>query len=171
MHVDISALEEGLNRLELRGDAEALDLPPEDAVLEEPVVVDLRLEVLGENIRIDGKIRTAVLEECSRCLERFKRPVEAEIHLYAVREGAGGLEEAGEEEEGLIVHDGRRLDLRDEVRSAILLTAQLQPLCRADCKGLCPGCGENLNYGSCTCAAGRVDPRWKGLEKLSGGRD
>jgi uncharacterized protein len=87
-----------------------------------------------------------------------------------VRAGKDEDEDEGEEAEGgYLFHDGRQLDLRDEVRSAILLSSPMQPLCGPNCKGLCPECGANLNDSKCSCDARPVDPRWKGLEKLRGG--
>ena len=40
------------------------------------------------------------------------------------------------------------------------------PLCKPDCKGLCPQCGKNLNEGKCGCSARQVDPRLEILKKL-----
>jgi uncharacterized protein len=177
MYIDISSLSQGINKLELKGDAESLELSETGALLEAPVRVDLTLNVFEENIKIDGVVRTEVAEECSRCLQAFRRPVEAEIHLYATTRrpgrGAGDAEDEDEEDlgAGYLIHDGSQLDLRGEVRSAILLSAPVQPLCGSNCKGLCPGCGQNLNDGKCSCEDTRTDSRWKGLEKLQGDSD
>ena len=43
--------------------------------------------------------------------------------------------------------------------SFLLLSLPSRYLCRADCRGLCPECGRDLNEGTCTCGGGRVDPR------------
>jgi uncharacterized protein len=170
MHIDITALSQGVNELESVLDPESLDIKSEDLVLKAPVKVSLRLDVTGDDIRIDGVVRAVVEEECSRCLTAFKRDLEAELHLYAI--GAGrrrGDPEADEDQgEGMLVHDGRRLDLWEEVRSAILLSTPMQPLCDPGCKGLCAACGANLNNGQCKCGERRIDPRWKGLDKLRG---
>lgn len=174
MRVDIKSLSQGINELELVGDAESLDLKECEIVLKAPVRVDLALNVFNEDIRIDGVVRTDCAEECSRCLEDFGRKIEAELHLYAAaRSAVGRKNSAGDEEEvdtgeGFILHDGRQLDLREEVRSAILLSSPMKPLCQPDCKGLCPVCGGNLNHGRCSCGPREVDPRWKGLDKLRG---
>ncbi len=173
MRIDVAALSQGTNRIETTGDAESLDLTHNEVSLEGPVAVELTLNVFEENIRIDGVVHAKIVEECSRCLVEFTRPLEAELHMYAAggsAAGRAGLPEGGDEggEEGFLVHDGRQLDLRDEVRSAILLSCPLQPLCSPDCKGLCPECGGNLNYNQCSCGSRGADPRWKGLEKLRG---
>jgi len=41
-----------------------------------------------------------------------------------------------------------------------------KPLCRPDCKGLCPRCGQNLNEGACRCGDESGDPRLAALRGL-----
>jgi uncharacterized protein len=170
MRIDITTLRQGANQLDLIEDAETLEIKWADSALGGPVKVSLELDVSGDDIRIDGVVSAVVEEECSRCLRIYKRDLEAELHLYAV--GARGRRRDPEPDEdqgeGMLVHDGRQLDLWEEVRSAILLSTPMQPLCALDCKGLCPGCGANLNDGPCKCSQREVDPRWRGLEKLRG---
>jgi uncharacterized protein len=43
----------------------------------------------------------------------------------------------------------------------------MKPLCRADCSGLCPTCGKDLNEGQCNCERTEIDPRWAKLSKLA----
>jgi uncharacterized protein len=47
-----------------------------------------------------------------------------------------------------------------------LLTLPARVLCQADCKGLCPHCGQNLNTAQCNCQAAAADPRWNALGDL-----
>ena len=58
------------------------------------------------------------------------------------------------------------IDLTEAVQEQILLSLPLRPLCREDCKGLCPGCGEDLNKGACGCSGKAVDPRLAVLGNL-----
>jgi uncharacterized protein len=66
------------------------------------------------------------------------------------------------------------LDLTEAVRQYRETALAMQPLCRPDCKGLCPVCGSDLNEGPCNCGAG-TDSRWSALAALKGaesdGRD
>ena len=55
--------------------------------------------------------------------------------------------------------------LKELVLSDLLLNLPMKHLCREDCKGLCPGCGVNLNREPCRCKK-QVDPRWAALEQL-----
>ncbi|MDD3087872.1 MAG: DUF177 domain-containing protein [Candidatus Omnitrophica bacterium] len=43
------------------------------------------------------------------------------------------------------------IELDPDIREEIILDYPIKPLCKADCRGLCPKCGENLNEGGCNC--------------------
>ena len=58
------------------------------------------------------------------------------------------------------------LDLTEALREQILLALPMQPLCRADCQGLCVQCGKNLNEGTCDCVQDTIDPRLVKLKEL-----
>jgi uncharacterized protein len=60
---------------------------------------------------------------------------------------------------------GDEIDLNDIVREHVLLGLPMSPVCREDCRGLCPQCGAELNLGPCGCTAPR-DPRWNALGDL-----
>jgi uncharacterized protein len=52
------------------------------------------------------------------------------------------------------------------VRELLVLDKPAHPLCRADCKGLCPQCGIKLNEEACSCTAETLDPRLAPLSRL-----
>ncbi|HLC21226.1 MAG TPA: DUF177 domain-containing protein [Candidatus Methylomirabilis sp.] len=52
------------------------------------------------------------------------------------------------------------------MRENVLLNLPLQPLCRAECRGLCSRCGVNLNETSCQCRVQEPDPRLRPLQHL-----
>ena len=64
-------------------------------------------------------------------------------------------------------HD--EIDLEPMVHDAVLLELPQAPLCRPDCRGLCPTCGADLNAQSCDCDQNPIDPRWEALGALSFG--
>jgi len=59
-----------------------------------------------------------------------------------------------------------KLLLSDWARDAIAGELPEQILCRADCAGLCPICGEDLNENPHEHVEERTDPRWAALEEL-----
>ena len=66
----------------------------------------------------------------------------------------------------MIPFTGEELDLCEAVQEQVIMALPVRPLCREDCRGLCPVCGADLNEESCTCAEKTVDPRWKALSEL-----
>lgn len=121
------------------------------------VLVALRLESLTDGIVVDGELRAPWADSCRRCLAAADGEVVSEIHeLYQqVVTDPDAFEIVGDQ-----------IDLVPMVRENLLLDAPLAPLCRADCAGLCPTCGIDLNTASCDCTAVTVDPRWDALSQL-----
>ena len=62
------------------------------------------------------------------------------------------------------------VDLTDELRQSIILALPSYPVCRQDCRGVCPTCGKNLNEGSCACDHTERDSRWGALDALELGK-
>jgi uncharacterized protein len=58
------------------------------------------------------------------------------------------------------------LDLTEVVRQNLLLSIPISPVCDSQCRGLCPGCGANLNEEACTCHREEGDPRLSALREL-----
>jgi len=50
-----------------------------------------------------------------------------------------------------VFYSGSQIDLCIGIKEAIVLFLPIAPLCRADCLGLCPVCGQNLNKKKCKC--------------------
>ncbi|MGH9060725.1 MAG: YceD family protein [Acidimicrobiales bacterium] len=128
---------------------------PEGAEVE----VDVRLESAGSGILATGVVRAPWEGQCRRCLA----PAQGEVRA-AVRE----LFEEGGDAETTYPLSGDRLDLEPLGHDAVLLELPLAPLCRPDCKGLCPACGADRNAVGCGCDTALVDPRWAALDQLRG---
>lgn len=80
---------------------------------------------------------------CDRCMEEVKLPLKAEINTIFDTEAA--------KDDSLTIENGK-LDLEKTVYDALSLEIPIIILCGADCKGICPGCGVNLNKEPCRCA-------------------
>ncbi len=50
-----------------------------------------------------------------------------------------------------LTYDDEQIDLQPVIDDRVILAMPSQVLCREDCKGLCPKCGQNLNEGQCKC--------------------
>jgi uncharacterized protein len=98
---------------------------------------------------------------CMRCLEAAV--VEADVDAREV-------DSQGTEDEELrspyVVDD--ELDLGRWAHDAAILALPSRILCREDCAGLCPVCGESLNDADPSAHEHRTggDPRWAKLDEL-----
>jgi uncharacterized protein len=89
-------------------------------------------------------------EECARCLRTFRAPLEFSVAVYADRAKSGGrFERELEQDDFVVFHAGRHIDLDEQLREAAILARPMAPLCRPDCRGLCSQCGADWNEGPC----------------------
>lgn len=150
--LDLAALPAGKSAVDLEARPEELGFEP--AGWDGPVRGRLTVEKSGEQVTVRGNLEAVTLQECVRCLEPAKIELRVPLEVFAERSGGRGAAHQAELERDdyMLFHDGRRLDLRDEAREALLLEVPMVPLCRPDCRGLCSRCGANLNEGPCRCA-------------------
>ena len=73
----------------------------------------------------------------------------------------GHVTRDGESEIGYYEGDG--VEIADVAREQVLLWLPMQWVCQADCKGICPICGQNRNLAPCNCQQQAVDDRWSVL--------
>ena len=145
---------------------------PQDS--EYRVVAPARLSVdvqkLGDNaFGVSGHVTTRLEVDCSRCIEPFDVPVDAQFELryVAATENTGeGEREVGQDDLATAYYRGGMIDLIDLMREQFVLALPMKPLCGDDCRGLCPQCGTNLNKAQCDCAPTWEDPRLAPLKSL-----
>ena len=70
-------------------------------------------------------------------------------------------------DEECISVQGNVIDISGSIDACIFENLPTQPLCREDCKGLCPVCGTDLNENECNCEVEVYDPRFAIFRKLS----
>ena len=119
-------------------------------------------------ILAQGKINTEVELWCSRCLSSFSCPLTLGIEeeYFPVIDVTTGLAISLSDEPGSFIINYRHiLDLTEAIRQNALLAIPMKPLCRADCAGLCPNCGCNINIESCECQP-EEDHRWAKLRSM-----
>ncbi len=130
------------------------------------------LTLNGEIVNNAGYIRlTLTLSAlyrafCARCLSEVNDTLSFTVERTVVtpKEAADIDEEVLDEY--LVTEDGF-LDMDELISDTLELNFPSKILCRADCEGLCPRCGKNLNDGRCECKTNTPDPRLAGpLSKL-----
>jgi uncharacterized protein len=129
--------------------------------------VELVTGALGE-IRVTGHLSVLTEAACDRCLENSRFPIDSEFALYyrPVAEGYGDEKEIDTGEAEMGFYEGEGLELNDVLREQILLALPMQRVCRDDCKGICPACGQNRNQKECQCRTATTDDRWAALRQL-----
>jgi uncharacterized protein len=149
--LDLSTLRPAMDRVEAEGAAAEVGLSQPE--WREQVRGSFVVEKSGERVSVRGTVRSRAHLECMRCLREFDLPLEAPLVVYAERSGSTSRDEqeALELDDYMLFHDGRRLDLREAVREALLLEMPITPVCREDCPGLCPRCGAELSLGAHDC--------------------
>jgi uncharacterized protein len=119
-----------------------------------------RITRAAQGLLVQVKIQASMQAECVRCLGNFSQPLEIDFtELYAFTSNSVT-------ESGLIFPENGKIDLAPIVREEMLLAIPISPLCRPDCKGLCPVCGENLNETTCNHEDEAIDPRLSALRSL-----
>lgn len=137
-----------------------------DAV--QPVAGAVRLLRTDAGVFVKGSVQAQVVVECCRCLTPFMLSLEAVVE-EEFRAGGPFATDKRESEEtedpALLISDQHELDLLEVVRQQLLLALPMHPVCRPECAGLCPHCGQDLNDGPCECTE-EPDPRWSALKAL-----
>jgi uncharacterized protein len=137
-----------------------------------PVTGELDLDKNGDMVLVTGSLAFTAVQECSRCLKRFTRCYRPEVDLCyqpaAPPRAANGRESALSPDDLITIGYSRNeIDLWPEIREAVLLALPLKPLCREQCRGICPSCGADRNAKECGCRDDRTDARWEKLKKLT----
>lgn len=135
----------------------------------EEVFVEGGAVKLKEGFMVWGEATTTLKLHCSRCLESFGLPlkVEFEVEYRRGEEHIDSKERSLNEDDFRISYfTGENIDIEEDIKQFIILSIPMKPLCKEDCKGLCPNCGKNLNEGDCGCQREVEDPRWSALKEL-----
>jgi uncharacterized protein len=119
-----------------------------------PVRGKVALTRTDRSILVQGVVGSEVELTCSRCLNLFRCPLSLNIEeeyfpTTDIISGAS-LSPSGDPDH-FTIDERHALDLTEALRQCALLAIPMKPLCREDCAGLCPNCGQNLNLGPCAC--------------------
>jgi uncharacterized protein len=133
---------------------------------DQPVLTGpVRLMHTQGGVLVQGRLEGEVTLSCSRCLEPVTVPLRVEVEEIftpTIDVLTGRLVHSEEEDRALWIDEHHILDLREVLRQDAMLSLPLHVLCREECRGLCPTCGQDLNQGTCNCAP-EPDVRWAAL--------
>lgn len=159
---------------------EALEesIPELAAALAEPIEAELRAHRMGQDLYLEGRLRSAFALECGRCLARYRAPLSEPFRLVLAPAGSRVPAEPDAAEElardGMCLGDeietgwyqGHEIEFGGLFRELLALALPVQPVCREDCKGLCPHCGADRNQGPCGCEEPRSKQPFAALAAL-----
>jgi len=139
-------------------------------------VADLDLYADGAHAFASGSFKGYLTVACSRCIGPVKIDLDEKLlvtfmpqhEMPSEDEPADDAEEGaevGSEDLDVFPYDGEIVDLEPLLREQFVLAVPFAPLCREDCKGLCPQCGIDRNTDTCNCEA-PIDPRLAALKGL-----
>lgn len=127
-------------------------LPGDDQfAADSPVSYSLKAVSAAGAILVSGRVSGRVSTRCGRCL--------APMTLSVVNDGVElcyPKSDIADEE----------LDITADIREELLIELPMNPLCREDCKGLCPVCGTDRNKKKCHCRV-QGNPAWSALDNLN----
>ena len=168
MKINILNLKEGKTEYFEKYNENTLDLKG----LEFSLIGQLNAHIVIEKWR--GKVKLSLEADftlkmqCSRCLEHFERSFheEATFYLKAGKEEVKAEKSLKDEDIYTLFYATDEIDVTPLIRDMVILVYPMKPLCKPDCKGLCPVCGVNLNKMKCHHEQVTIDPRWSKLLEI-----
>jgi len=162
MKINIQKLENELIEIDDRCDTDFLDQEYRRFYPEE-VQLHILVDKFGRDIKIDVTLHTIAHYTCHRCLADYSVAFDVrEKQIFQI--GEGKLQDS--DEVIRLPANTTDIDISFVLSEMILLNHPIKMLCKEDCKGICPGCGADLNKESCRCGETKYDPRWEALRKL-----
>ena len=151
-------------------DSQACQLPKEFGTLIADAHLEARVRKVEEEITIEARLKAEIEMPCSRCLKEHRQRIDEafEVIYLPEPEEQDNVDEIELAETDLNVefYADETIDLAELVREQLLVLLPIKPLCREDCAGLCPSCGQDLNEETCACPKDAIDPRLAVLGKL-----
>jgi uncharacterized protein len=148
-------------------------------VVDEPVAVPglgyartvtgrLHLLRSERGVLVRARLGVRVPLECGRCLRDYDASVQVEFAEEYVDPEDERAKARGRrvDPDDFVIDRWRHLDLSEAVRQYEQSALPLLPVCREECEGFCPVCGQDLNQTRCSCRERAVDHRWDALATL-----
>jgi uncharacterized protein len=133
------------------------------------VHVDCLARKIRETVSLEMAIDTVFRLECCRCLEVIALPINSEIK-YTLAPFKEGVDEENpeslDEDFNFGYYKDDEIDFDPIVVEQILMQIPMKPLCKEDCRGICPDCGVDLNESNCQCRQESGHPGFAALKNF-----
>lgn len=133
-----------------------------------PLVSRMKILPAENGCLIRATLEGSVTVPCNRCAEDADIAINSGYEEFEEIPEEPGRGHHGGDSESHVVFEKHvpMLNLADVAWEQLMLAMPVSPLCKSDCKGLCPSCGANLNLGDCGCEKDDSDPRMAPLRNL-----
>jgi len=162
MKIDIQKLRNGSHRFEFDTTGEKLEIV-HDKISFGKIHVCSVIDKNDQNILVTNQVTAGVKGQCDNCLADFERELQDSFTLFYTTDSRTADEEGSVR---VISSSTREIELSEGIKDNLVLDLPMRFLCDENCKGLCPGCGVNLNEDVCTCDKEIMDPRWEALKDI-----
>ncbi|MDE5831483.1 MAG: DUF177 domain-containing protein [Desulfovibrio sp.] len=136
-----------------------------DCRITEPLKMKAFVQATDEGCVVRGELTGAVVVPCNRCAENA--PVAFDSKFDEYEEIPASPKQRLEDSHIVFDHNAPMLNLDEVAWEQLMLAMPPNPLCRDDCKGLCPDCGSNLNIAACECSKDEGDPRMRIFREMA----
>jgi uncharacterized protein len=145
------------------------ELPLDDELTLRQLVGRVRFTRTASGVLADVDVHGSVEVPCMRCLNPSVQAITArfrdEFHSQ-IEVNTGFPLPKPDEEDPFYITENHLVDLGEAIREYTLLELPMQPLCKPDCKGICPTCGADRNIEDCGCQNDEGDDRFAALRAL-----
>ena len=131
--------------------------------------INLTVRKSGGTYYVHADLTGEFSTRCHKCLESIPCRVTPSFELVVQRVDPRVEPGQGSADDDFITLPAghNRLELDQHIYENLVVDIPMKITCTDNCKGLCSGCGANLNREECRCTA-VPDPRWHELKKLKG---
>lgn len=159
---DVLTTEGKIRKLSVEIEADCFDNGAERFPITEKTPIAFTFTNIGsDKARVEGSAKVTFEGNCDRCLAKV--PVTMELTIDRV---VTSPEVASQEDEEQSFMDGWQLDVEALIHDEFVVNWPVKILCREDCKGVCPVCGQNRNERECGCDTFVPDPRMAAIQDI-----
>lgn len=120
----------------------------ENIAIKSPILGKGIFTNLDKHLLADFDLATTIELSCARCGEKFTKKIDLKIKkTYKLNQ----------------LNQNQEIDILPDINEEIILSVPTKPLCKKECLGLCPICGQNLNIKKCSC---RIETKSKPFANL-----
>lgn len=156
MKIDVQKLQQGPETIVLDHSPKYFDLAGDgDYEILGRIKGLVTFSLLRDKVLMEGNLEASIRMDCVRCLKKVEIPIHKSFSLFFIKKQEDYVEDSTVEpdEEDLAYYKGKFIHPDGEIRELLLIDLPEYPLCGDECRGLCPGCGANLNEELCRCAS------------------